>query len=137
MRLVAAGLGVRYAAETTALGEMPVTLKQTESQNIQWERGRVQMRKSLVSAALSGRLARRTLTDLVAVAHQGVPFPVPAGITVLTAIASVPARPAIRELGLATLLGQIAYALAGVTGSCPLATNLPLEQAPVYISWSY
>ena len=45
-QLVAAGQRVAYAAEAVVLAEMPVSLRQAHSQNVRWERGRLQLLRS-------------------------------------------------------------------------------------------
>ncbi len=138
LRLVDAGLRVAYAPGAQVLAEMPTTLRQAHSQNVRWERGRLQMLRAWGPRLLATGLARRDATRLDAIAEQLTP-----PLSALTALVvapllvatALPARAA-RRLATALALGEVAYVLAGLrlVGAQPRA-YLTLLLAPVYIAW--
>ena len=137
-QLVAEGIRVAYAPEASVRAEMPTTLRQARSQNLRWERGRLQMLRAFGPRLLHRAIERRDPACLDAVAEQLVPpLSVLTGITALTFIGSLVARDrAARRLATATLLGQLGYVATGLR----LARATPrayaaLAMAPCYMLW--
>lgn len=138
LKLVEAGVRVRYASEATVLGEMPVSLRQAHSQNVRWERGRLQMLRALGPRLLTAGLRRGSPMVLDALAEQLVPpLSILTGLTGLTFLATVISRfPGPRRLASLLLLGQIGYVLTGLRlAGAGGTTYLALLRAPIYILW--
>jgi cellulose synthase/poly-beta-1,6-N-acetylglucosamine synthase-like glycosyltransferase len=136
--LVEAGIRVRYAAEANVLATMPTSLRQAQSQNVRWERGRLQMLATLAPHLLALGARRRDPLLLDAVAEQLVPpLSVLTGVTGMTFLITVALRsPGPRRLATLTLLGQIGYVLTGLRlVGAPRAIYLALLRAPLYILW--
>ena len=138
LQLVEAGVGVAYAPEATVLAAMPASLRGSRSQNVRWERGRLQLLRAHGPRLLAAGLCGRDPARLDALAEQLVP-PLSA-LTGLTAFffALTTARRAraARGLALAVLLGQLGYVVTGLR----LAQAAPrayaaLLLAPIYIVW--
>ncbi len=138
LRLVESGIKVAYAGQATVLAEMPVTLEQSRSQNMRWERGRLQMLRAFVPRLLAQGLRRRDPVRLDAIAEQLVPpLSVLTGASLLAVVVTglLRARSAWR-LALAVALGQTAYVVTGlVLVRASPRSYLTLLTAPLYIAW--
>lgn len=138
LRLVEAGIRVAYAAETSVLGEMPTSLQEAQTQNVRWERGRIQMLQAFGPRMLARGVRQGNPAMLDAVAEQLVP-----PLSVLTALTTlffvgtvVLGATAPRRLAAAVLLGQIGYVLTGLrVARSPLRFYLLLVRAPLYVAW--
>jgi hypothetical protein len=138
LALVAAGLRVDFAPETTVLADMPVTFRQAESQNERWERGRIEMLRERGLGLIVDGLRRRDPVRLDAVAEQLIPplsVPVLLGGAVLAGSLLFRARlaTALAAFGLAGQIGYILAALALV--KAPFRAYRSLAYAPGYIGW--
>jgi len=138
LQLVEAGVRVAYAPEATVLAAMPASLRGSRSQNVRWERGRLQLLRAHGPRLLAAGLCRRDPARLDALAEQLVP-PLSA-LTGLTAFffaltMALRVRGA-RGLALAVLLGQLGYVVTGLrlAGAAPRA-YAALLLAPIYIVW--
>jgi cellulose synthase/poly-beta-1,6-N-acetylglucosamine synthase-like glycosyltransferase len=138
LALVKAGVRVDFAHETCVLADMPVTLAQAASQNQRWERGRLQLLRSVVPSLVLQALRTRSWLCLDAAIEQVIPpLSVPVllgGLTLLAAVV-VESWPAALIAG-AGLLAQMAYLAAGLLlVKAPLRAYLALSSAPLYVAW--
>ncbi len=138
LQLVSAGIRVSYAADAMVLAEMPTTLRQARSQNVRWERGRLQMLRAFGPRLLSEGVRSLDLVRLDAVAEQLVPpLSVLTGITVCACLGTALLRArAARRLAALVLLGQAGYVVAGLrlVKAGPRAYAV-LLWAPLYVAW--
>jgi cellulose synthase/poly-beta-1,6-N-acetylglucosamine synthase-like glycosyltransferase len=138
LRLVAAGIRVRYAGDTAVLADMPVSLAQAHTQNVRWERGRLQMIRRLGPNLMHEALLAHDPQRAAALVDQLIPpFSVLTGITVLGAALSLPFRhSAARRLGAAAVIGQTAYVLTGLRlARADRRVYALLLRAPLYMAW--
>jgi 1,2-diacylglycerol 3-beta-glucosyltransferase len=144
MQLVLAGERVTFAPEAVLYAEMPSTLRGALSQNVRWERGRLEQARhyvpQLLAAAASARDAgaRRRFMLFDAAAEQLIPpFSVIAGATVALLPATILARARrTTVLGFALLAGETAYSLAAlVLARAPRSVYRALLYAPAFIAW--
>jgi cellulose synthase/poly-beta-1,6-N-acetylglucosamine synthase-like glycosyltransferase len=138
LTLVEAGIRVSYAAEASVLADMPTSLQQARSQNVRWERGRLQMLRAFGPRLLLHGIRRRDPTQLDALAEQLVPpLSVLSGVTVLTfALAAALRAPGPRRLASLVLLGQIGYVVTGLRlVEAGAGIYLALLRAPFYMAW--
>jgi hypothetical protein len=137
-QLVGADTRVMYAPAASVLAEMPASLGQARSQNVRWERGRLQMLRSYGPRLFSEGLRRRDPVRLDAVAEQLVPpLSVLASVTALTFLltAVLRARGA-QRLAAAVLLGQGAYIVTGLRlARVGRRGYAALLWAPLYVAW--
>jgi len=138
LTLVQGGICVTYAPEATVLGEMPVSLRQARSQNVRWERGRLQLLRRHGPAMLATALRRRNPAILDALTEQLVP-----PLSVLTAATTAwfifsrfVGRGGVRALASGVMIGQLGYVLTGLwlVRARP-RVYVALLGAPVYIVW--
>jgi len=138
LQLVEAGLKVSFAPDAVVLAEMPTSLRQARSQNMRWERGRLQMLRSFGPRLLKQGLIQRDPARLDAVGEQFVPpLSLLTGLAVLDVAISMASRgKAARRLSLAVVLGQIAYVATGLrlVGADRKAYTALLA-APFYVVW--
>lgn len=138
LKLVEAGVRVSYAPESSVLAEMPTSLRQARSQNVRWERGRLQMLRAFGPRLLSQAFRQRDVGTLDALAEQLVPpLSVLTGVTTLAFLLTIALRlPAPRRLASLILLGQIGYVATGLrlVGAGP-RIYLALLRAPFYVLW--
>ena len=137
LRLVAAGVRVRFASEAVVRSVMPAEFRGATGQALRWERGKFDLLGAGVRTILTGLITRRK--DLV-VAGYGVLIP-PFSFLVAAAVASVLvgvlADPALTAIGLATLFASGIYVARGAAlakiGARELVT-IGLW-APAYVGW--
>lgn len=138
LRLVEAGVRVAYAPDATVLAEMPTSLRQARSQNVRWERGRLQMLRRFGPRLLRDGIARRDPVRLDAIAEQLVPpLSVLTGtVAAMCALTTILRAHAARRLAMAVLLGQITYVFTGLLlVKARLRAYLALLFAPLYVVW--
>lgn len=136
--LVGAGIRVAYAGEATVLAEMPTTLRQSQSQNVRWERGRLQLLRAYGLPLLADALRRRDVLRLDAVGEGLVPpFSVVMGLSSLSfALTAALRLRAAWRLATLVLLGQAGYTFAGLKlAGAGRRAYLALLMAPIYIAW--
>jgi hypothetical protein len=138
LHLVRAGIKVTYAPEAAVLAEMPASLRQARSQNVRWERGRLQLLRSFGLPLLAEGVRTRDPVRLEAIAEQLVPpLSVLTGVATCTALATAALRRrSTHRLALAVLLGQLAYVCTGLRlmRATPRA-YAALLWAPCYVVW--
>jgi cellulose synthase/poly-beta-1,6-N-acetylglucosamine synthase-like glycosyltransferase len=138
LALVAAGLKVDFAPETTVLADMPVTFGQATSQNERWERGRLEMLRERGLGLVKDGLPRRDPVRVDAVVEQLIP---PISVPVVLAGATFGASVLFRARLAAVLAGfslggQLGYILAGlVLAGAPWRVYRALGYAPAYVGW--
>ncbi|MGI8968548.1 MAG: glycosyltransferase family 2 protein [Chloroflexota bacterium] len=138
LQLVEAGIRVSYADGARVMADMPVTLRQARSQNVRWERGRLQMLRAFGPRLLKEGVRLRDPVRLDAVAEQLVP-PLSALVgasLVLFSVVSIVARGVPRLLASCILAGQVVYVATGLllVRAGP-RTYLALLAAPALMTW--
>jgi cellulose synthase/poly-beta-1,6-N-acetylglucosamine synthase-like glycosyltransferase len=136
--LVGAGVRVAYAGEATVLADMPTSLRQSQSQNVRWERGRLHLLRTYALPLLADAVRRRDAMRLDAVAEGFVPpLAVLMGLSSLSfALTAILRLRAARRLSALVLLGQALYTLVGLRlAGAGVRAYLALFMAPVYIVW--
>jgi cellulose synthase/poly-beta-1,6-N-acetylglucosamine synthase-like glycosyltransferase len=138
VRLVTAGLRVTYAPEAIISSSMPTTLKQAQSQQMRWERGRLELVRRYVPGLLGGAL-RTGNTALFDAAMEIMvpPLSVVAGLILCCCVGAflLPSYLGIR-LGAALFVELMLYVLIGLRlARLPLAAYRSLLFAPAYIIW--
>ncbi len=73
LRLLDEGIHVRYASQTSVIADMPTSLSQAQSQNVRWERGRLQLARTHGPRLLANGLARRDPARLDALVELILP----------------------------------------------------------------
>jgi 1,2-diacylglycerol 3-beta-glucosyltransferase len=138
MALILAGERVMFAPDAQVQAEMPDTLDSSQSQNVRWERGRVEMVQNYVPRLLREAVRRRSFLLFDAAVEQLIPpYSVVAGASVagLIAAAALRSRPAVL-LGLALIKGQVVYIFTGLALSrAPRHVYLTLLYAPFFVLW--
>jgi len=138
LRLVEEGLKVSYAPEAIVLAEMPSSLRASRSQNVRWERGRLQLLRRFGPRLLADGLRRRDFVRLDAVAEQLVPpLSLLTGLATLTFAVAVALRArAARRLATAIALGQVLYVIIGLRlVDANARTYAALLFSPLYVMW--
>lgn len=138
LRLVEEGLTVSYAPEAIVLAEMPSSLRASRSQNVRWERGRLQLLRRFGPRLLADGLRRRDFVRLDAVAEQLVPpLSLLTGLATLTFAVAVALRArAARRLATAIALGQVLYVITGLRlVDANARTYAALLFSPLYVMW--
>jgi 1,2-diacylglycerol 3-beta-glucosyltransferase len=163
MALVLGGERVTFAHDAVVWAEMPGTLADAQSQNVRWERGRLEMVRGYVPKllttawrALRAKDIRRAYLLFDAMMEQIIPpFSILAGASVLGlllalglggATALLAGRPAWQiggglawagaGLGMGLLFGQATYTFAGLwLAAAPGRVYLALLAAPVMVVW--
>jgi 1,2-diacylglycerol 3-beta-glucosyltransferase len=137
-RLVKAGLRVAYAPEAIIWSAMPTSLKQAQSQQMRWERGRLELVRRHVPPLLWGTL-RTGNTALFDAAMEILvpPLSVLAGLVIgCFAAALLLASSLDIKLGAALVIGFCLYVVIGLRlARLPLAAYRSLLFAPAYIVW--
>src|SRR5579864_9387356 len=138
LALVERGIRVEFEPGTWVKADMPVSLKQSSSQNARWERGRIQLIRQHVPRLVLGGLRRRSLLTLDAAAEQLIP---PLSIPFALGAATIPAAFLLGSVPLVlTVIGCLAgyavYLLVALAlVGAPLRIYATLAMAPVYIGW--
>ena len=163
MALVLGGERVTFAHDAVVWAEMPGTLADAQSQNVRWERGRLEMVRIYVPKLLAGawgelrskRVKRAYMLFDAALEQIIPPFSILVGASVLglllafilgCAAALVAGRLAWQfgggltsasvGLGLGLLLGQAIYTLTGLwLADAPRRVYLSLLAAPAMVVW--
>lgn len=139
MRLLLEGLKVAFAPRAHVYSEMPTSLRAAQSQNIRWERGKIE-----VMLAYSPRLLLSGIRTLNWSQVDGAlelmvpPFSLAVGLALLMFVASllVGSMPAV-ALATFVVVAQLAYTIRGIT-AMPLHSRqlyLALLYAPWFITW--
>jgi cellulose synthase/poly-beta-1,6-N-acetylglucosamine synthase-like glycosyltransferase len=90
LQLILAGEKVAFAPDAIVRAEMPVTLGDSHSQNVRWERGRLEMVKRYFPELLRNALSKRSVIPLDAAIEQAVPpLSILTGTSVLTLLMAI------------------------------------------------
>ena len=138
LHLVEAGVRVRYAAEASVLAEMPTSLRGARTQNVRWERGRLQLVRQFGPRLIGRGLLQHDPVRLDAVGEQLVPpLSVLTGLTVLAfVVTGILHRIGPLSLASLVLLGEIVYVMAGLwmVRAGP-RIYLAFLGSPIYVAW--
>ncbi len=140
LALVRQGVRVEFAPEARVLADMPVTLRQAQSQNERWERGRLQLVRRYVPQLIVDGVRHRSLVRLDAAIEQLIPpLSVPFVLAAMCATGSAALGSiAGAWLGVLALVGQITYLLAALAlVGAPRSAYVSLAAAPIYIGWKF
>lgn len=140
VRLVTAGLRVAYAPEAIIWSAMPTSLKQAQSQQMRWERGRLELVRRHVPHLLWETLRTGNLALFDAAMEILVPpLSVVAGLVLCCCAGSFLLASSLGStLGLALLFALLLYVLSGLRlARLPLAAYGSLLFAPAYIAWKF
>jgi cellulose synthase/poly-beta-1,6-N-acetylglucosamine synthase-like glycosyltransferase len=160
MTLILGGERVSFAPEATIWAEMPETLAGAATQNVRWERGRMQMMQvyvpQLLKAAWSsvrhGQFSRTYLLLDAVMEHLIPPFSVLAALSGLCVFLNMliiafgylfyDAIPFANFLfvsmwlGIGLIVGQAVYLLTGLKlVGAPKSVYLALLKMPVFVAW--
>jgi 1,2-diacylglycerol 3-beta-glucosyltransferase len=156
LQLVLDGERVTFAPDAVVWAEMPDTLARSRSQNVRWERGRLQMVQRYVPRLLRRALAGRSLLLFDAAVDQLIPpLSIVAGGSLLslgaalaldrlsprtdrpTGAGSAVGRAQI-ALGASLVTGQAAYVLSALAlAGAPRGVYRSLLRAPLFILWKW
>lgn len=152
MSLLLNGERVTFAPDAVVHAEMPNTLDDSQTQNVRWEQGRLEMAREYVPQLLNNALGEQkagnsqrafVLVD-ASMEHLIPPFSVLAGLSGLClSIASffvLVSKSSLKWLngllGVATVLGQIVYLFAGLRlAKAPPEVYESLWGAPRFVMW--
>jgi cellulose synthase/poly-beta-1,6-N-acetylglucosamine synthase-like glycosyltransferase len=136
--LLQAGLRIAYAPAAIVWSAMPTSLKQAQSQQMRWERGRLALVRRHVPHLMWQALTARNAAFFDAAMEILVPpLSVLAGLIIGCCIAAVlGGAPLEMGLGLGLLIGLSAYVLIGLRlARLSRAAYYSLLFAPAYIVW--
>jgi cellulose synthase/poly-beta-1,6-N-acetylglucosamine synthase-like glycosyltransferase len=138
LELLLAGERVRFAPDAVVAAEMPAGLRGAQTQNVRWERGRIEMLRRYGPKLLAAALRRRSFMLLDAAVDQLIPplSLLVGGAGLCLAGGALLGSGALALLGGLALAAQASYlgaslALAGV----PWRVCLALLYAPGYLLW--
>ncbi|MBP8001259.1 MAG: glycosyltransferase family 2 protein [Chloroflexi bacterium] len=141
MQLIQAGERVTFAPDALVWAEMPDTLANSHSQNVRWERGRLEMVRRYVPTLLRRAGRERNFVLFDAALEQVIPpFSILAGLSLLGLGAAAILPPRGRKIGLTlglfTLMGQVVYLLTGLwLARAPRSVYRALLGAPRFLVW--
>ncbi len=138
MALIMAGERVMFAPDAVVWAEMPGTLAASHTQNVRWERGRMEMVCRYVPALLAAALRRRSFLLFDAAIEQLIlPFSIlsMASVAVLIGSLVLGSIPALL-LAAFIIIGQSVYILNGlVLAGVPWQVYRALLYAPLFVGW--
>jgi 1,2-diacylglycerol 3-beta-glucosyltransferase len=138
MALILAGERVMFAPDAVVWAEMPGTLAAAHTQNVRWERGRMEMIRRYVPALLAAALRRRSFLLFDAAIEQLIPpFSMLAimSVAVLLGALLLGSGPGLL-LAAFLLAGQALYVLNGlVLAGVPRKVYQALLYAPLFVAW--
>ncbi len=138
LKLVNRGVKIDFAPEITVLSAMPASLKESRSQNLRWEKGRVQMARKYGLPYLIQGLLRANPDRLFAGLDQLIP---PLSVIFMLTFLALVASVAIGEMwmigmGLAMNLALAGHIFMGLLSSrAPLRVYRAFLFAPWAIAW--
>ncbi len=138
LALVGEGVRVDFAANASVLADMPSTFGGATSQNLRWERGRIDMLRRRVPGLIAHGLKERSALQLDAAAEQLIP-PLSVGVAISAAgalLAAASGATAVSALAAFGLLAQLGHVVAGLAAiRAPARVYRSLALAPAYIGW--
>lgn len=145
MSLLLAGERVAFAPDAIVWAEMPASLRDSTTQNVRWEQGRLEMARHYVPTLLRTAWQRKGKTGDVssfalidaAIEHLIPPFAVLIGLSLLTLLMALGLRstPALALAGL-IFVGQTIYLISGlVLAGSPRGVYIALFFTPLFLFW--
>lgn len=138
MMLILGGERVTFAPDAVIRAEMPNTLDASQSQNVRWERGRVEMVRNYVPRLLGAAFKRRSFLLFDSAAEQIIPpFSILAGVSLLMLIAAaiIQSVPGI-AFGAALVIAQAFHILVSlILARLPKQVYKALLYIPIFIPW--
>jgi cellulose synthase/poly-beta-1,6-N-acetylglucosamine synthase-like glycosyltransferase len=138
LSLVERGIAVEFAPETWVKADMPISLKQSASQNTRWEQGRLQLIRQQVPGLAWNGLRHGDWVRLDAAAEQLIPpLSVPFALGVVCGLLGwLLGAPLVGFTALGCLVGYTGYLLVALAlVEAPPCIYAALALAPVYIAW--
>ena len=142
MALVLEGERVAFAPDAVVEAEMPGTLRAAHTQNVRWERGRLQMVRTYLGPLLRTAIGQRRFAPLDAAIEALIPptavftAMLAVGLVAGTGLGLVGLGWGTAWVGLILLAGLVGYLLAGLClARAPARVWLALLYAPVFMIW--
>ncbi|MEZ4681168.1 MAG: glycosyltransferase family 2 protein [Caldilineaceae bacterium] len=145
MTLIMNGIRVFFAPDAIVWAEMPETLRNSHTQNVRWEQGRLEMARHFIPRLFWAALrpwrhggARQSIVLFDAMMELVVPpFAVLAALSVLYAVGALWLGPGgARWLAVYLLLVQLCYVVSGlVLTGAPRKVYLAFLYLPVFMAW--
>ncbi len=140
MRLILSGERVTFAPDAVVWAEMPGSLRDSHTQNVRWERGRMEMIRKYVPQLLQKSIEQRNFVLFDAAMEQLIPpFSILAGASVASfagALLLIKKSRLAFFAATALLLGQGVYLLTGLAlVRAPKKVWQALLYAPVFVAW--
>lgn len=157
MGLVLAGERVTFAPDAIVWAEMPNTLEDSHTQNVRWERGRMEMIRHYVPQLMQQAWTRQSFVLFDAAMEQLIPpFSILAGGSLVSFVAALLLPDGNQKedqkedqnknkgilnksgvlLGLFLIAGQVIYLFAGLLlARAPKAVYVALLDAPRFVVW--
>jgi 1,2-diacylglycerol 3-beta-glucosyltransferase len=138
MALIMAGERVTFAPDAVVWAEMPGTLAAAQSQNVRWERGRIEMVRTYVPQLLGAAFKRRSFLLFDAAVEQLIP---PFSLVVAASVVCLPLGLLLGSvtatvLGAFILVGQVIYVLSSLLlARVPRQIYTALLYAPLFVFW--
>jgi 1,2-diacylglycerol 3-beta-glucosyltransferase len=138
LALVRADIRVDFAPEALVLADMPTTLRDSSSQNLRWEAGRIAALRRDIPGMLAMGVTKRKPMLVDAAVEQMIP---PLSVAFAAGVASAVAGALVGSSLIVTLGALGTTAIAGhifaglVAVGAPVRTYLALARAPSYIGW--
>lgn len=141
MELVLAGERVAFAPDAVLEAEMPGTLHGARTQNVRWERGRLQMIRAYVPQLLRAAFRQRRFVPFDAAMEQLIP---PTAVltaligacTLAGVVLGLWGHWTVAGVGLALLAGEAIYLIVGLLlVRAPVRVWLALVYAPIFLIW--
>ena len=139
LKLTKNGVKVDFAPEAVVSTDMPVSLRASQSQNLRWEKGRLQMMFKYGPSSILNGIFKLRAREMDAIMEQAIP---PISILALLAVLALgislisggwliaPAAAAVVMLAFHLVIGA-------VSAHVPLRTYRAIPFAPVFILWKY
>jgi cellulose synthase/poly-beta-1,6-N-acetylglucosamine synthase-like glycosyltransferase len=139
-KLILGGERATFAPDAQVWAEMPATLAAARTQQMRWERGRLETARHYIPLLLREALIRRSFLLFDAAVEQLIPpFSIIAAISVMSLTVALALRDGVGiVLAALMLIGQVIYILAGVSlARVPRHVSRALLYAPVFIVWKF
>lgn len=138
MQLLLQGERVTFAPDAVVWAEMPNSLAGSHTQNVRWERGRLQMVREYVPRLVAEACRRKQYALFDAAIEQLIPpFSILVALCIIALVAALLlGSQAGTILAAALLVAQGAYLLAGLAmAHAPSKVYWSLLYAPVFVVW--
>lgn len=132
------GIKVDFAPEAVVSTEMPTSLQTAQSQNLRWEKGRLQMFWTRGVRLIADGLLTGNIVKVDAGLRQGIPpLSLLAGAMLLSfAMALIAGQTPAVMLGILALAGLLAHVVLGLfIARVPVRAWAALAYSPVFVAW--